>query len=257
MVIVCKLIYKLYDLLEVHMLHYFRATNTIYQFHGCFYHGHTCLKGERDRIIYGRTLNKKFKATTKMSEDIRAAGFTLIEMWECEWRTFSQGLVITNPYEYPTEHLYRMSQNDIIRYILTDQMFCVIECDIHVPDQLKDKFSEMPPIFKNITVNFEDVGGYMQNYLESQGKPFKGRRYLVGSMFATKILLISPLVKWYLAKGLIIDKIYQVIEFKGAKCFESFVESVSNDRRAGDTDPAFQANADNSKTIGRAQFYKC
>ena len=207
----------------------------------------------RDEIRHKTTLNKKLKATQKLAMDIANAGFNLVEMWECDWVNFSRGRTIHNRYLYPTEHLYRMNQSEIIEGILNDRLFCAIECKIHVPDNLKQYFEEMPPIFKNTTVRLNDIGDYMKEYLKNQDQlTFKERRYLVGSMYADKILLISALVKWYLSKGLIIDKIYQVIEFKGDNCFKSFVETVSNDRRAGDTDPRLKANADNSKTVGMA-----
>ena len=39
------------------------------------------------------------------------------------------------------------------------------------------------------------------------------RRSLIGSMKGEKILLATPLVKWYLEHGLEVTKLHQVIEF--------------------------------------------
>lgn len=62
------------------------------------------------------------------------------------------------------------------------------------------------------------------------------RRYLIGSYFGKKITLITPLLRWYMEKGLIVDKVYQLIEFQPKRCFQEFADRVSNDRRAGTID---------------------
>lgn len=108
----------------------------------------------------------------------------------------------------------------------------------------------MPPVFKNTTVTVDDIGDYMRGFLQQTEKTFRDTRYLIGSMFAEKILLITPLLQWYLSHGLIVSKIHQVIEFCPKQCFQHFVDGVSNDRRAGDRDPNLKAIADTSKLIG-------
>ena len=90
----------------------------------------------------------------------------------------------------------------------------------------------------------------MQEYLESQDRTFKDTRYLIGSMWGKNILLITPLLKWYLDHGLVVTKIHEVIEFSPKRCFEDFVDQISNDRRLGDQDPAIKVLAETSKLTG-------
>ena len=91
----------------------------------------------------------------------------------------------------------------------------------------------MCPIFKNTTINEADIGEYMQNFLRETGQKFEARRNLIGSMFGIKMLFITPLLKWYLEHGLVITKVYQVIQFNPVKCFAKFADNISDDRRAG------------------------
>ena len=91
----------------------------------------------------------------------------------------------------------------------------------------------MTPIFKNTVVTRKDIGEHMDSYLTETKQNFPDTRYLVGSMFATKILLITPLLKWYLEHGLKVTKVYQFIQFNPVNCFKKFADTVSNDRRAG------------------------
>jgi hypothetical protein len=66
--------------------------------------------------------------------------------------------------------------------------------------------------------------------------------HLLGSMFGEKIMIITPLLKWYLLKGLVVTRIYQVVEYSPATCFQKFGEAVSDARRAGDADPLSTSN---------------
>ena len=154
-------------------------------------------------------------------------------MWECEWREYKKLHSTNNKYIYPTEHKFRMSETEILKHIQNGEIFGAIEVDIHVPDHLKTYFEEMPPIFKNTTVTHNDIGEYMQTFLQEKGEKFPDRRYLIGSMFGRKILLTTPLLKWYLSHGLVVTKVYQVIEFNPKKCFSKFADNISDDRRAG------------------------
>lgn len=63
------------------------TTNTCYQFHGCFWHGHSC------RLTEGRDFNsirqlpmaKLFEDTQENKKYILSLGYNYKEMWECEW----------------------------------------------------------------------------------------------------------------------------------------------------------------------------
>ena len=61
-------------------------TNTVLQFHGCYWHGcPKCYKSDdinNDRKCTMGELNNK---TIEISNKIKNAGYNLIEMYECEW----------------------------------------------------------------------------------------------------------------------------------------------------------------------------
>lgn len=196
-------------------------------------------------------MDEKLEHTANIAAYIQDCGYRLVEMWECDWKQFKANKVVTNTYVYPTENLYRMSEKEILSAIIKDQLFGVAEVDIHVPDNLKAHFQEMTPVFKNTVVKEADIGEFMQQYLKETGQKFNDRRYLIGSMFGLKILLITPLIKWYIAHGLVVTKIHQVIEFCPKRCFRKFADQVSDDRRGGDTDSSFKARAETSKLIGK------
>ncbi|CAH3132563.1 unnamed protein product [Porites lobata] len=125
-----------------------------------------------------------------------------------------------------------------------------------LPDHLKPKFSEMCPIFKNTQISREDIGEYMQTFAEEQRIMPQPRRSLIGSYFGEKILLATPLIKWYLEHGLEVTRIYQVVEYTPVPCFQPFGEAVSDARRAGDVDPNKAIIADTMKLVGNSSYGK-
>jgi hypothetical protein len=68
------------------------------------------------------------------------------------------------------------------------------------------------------------------------------------------MLITTPLLKWYIQHGLIIGKIYQILEFEPLKCFADFVEKISEARRLGDVDPSQAVVGDTMKLIGNSAY---
>lgn len=160
-------------------------------------------------------------------------GYDVIEQWECDWKSKRQALKVDNKYKYPTEHRFRLTEKEILDAVISDQLFGALEVDVYVPDSLKAYFADLPPIFKNCIVQHKDIGEHMQSYLQENNATFPDTKYLIASMFGEKILLITPMIKWLLEKGVKISKVHQVIEFQPKPCFKEFADNVSDDRRTG------------------------
>jgi hypothetical protein len=110
---------------------------------------------------------------------------------------------------------------------MAEKLFGALEVDLHVPDTMKSKFTEMPPIFKNVEVSRNDIGDHMRQYAVDHDIMSQPRKGLVGNMFGEKIMVISPLLKWYVEHGLKVTQIHQVVEYTPATCFQKFGEKVS------------------------------
>ena len=96
----------------------------------------------------------------------------------------------------------------------------------------------------------------MRQYAEEHDILSKPRVMLVGSFRGVKILLATPLLRWYLAHGLVVDRVYQIIEYEPNPCFRRYGESVSTARRAGDEDPDKAIIADTMKLLGNSGYGK-
>ena len=149
-----------------------------------------------------------------------------------------------------------MTEDQIPTAVLNDQLFGALEVDIKVPDQLRPTFAEMSPIFENVEVSRNDIGDHMRQYTVDYDIMSQPRKSLIGSMFGSKIMIITPLLKWYLTKGLVVTRIYQVVEYSPAKCFQTFAKAVSDARRAGDADPNNKIIAETNKLDGNSSYGK-
>ena len=95
-------------------------------------------------------------------------------MWECEWedtvnanppiktflRAFSQNL-------YPPSHERDLEL--VVASIRDGKFFGFVECDVSVPDELRDKFSEMSPMLKNCELDRSHLSEHMREYAEERG----------------------------------------------------------------------------------------
>ncbi|XP_072400380.1 uncharacterized protein [Diabrotica undecimpunctata] len=63
-----------------------KESHTVYQFHGCFWHGHPdCFKNDTINHVNNETMGDLYEKTMRRSNQLRDAGYNLVEMWECEW----------------------------------------------------------------------------------------------------------------------------------------------------------------------------
>ena len=109
-------------------------------------------------------------------------------------------------------------------------MFGYVQCDIEVPEELKKKFANFPPIFKNTNVGRHDIGSLMQDSAEKQELLCQLRKLLISSYFFENETLITPLLLFYLELGLVCKKIYRFVEYTPVKCFNNFVQSAVDAR---------------------------
>lgn len=244
-------------------------TNTVFQFHGCFYHQHDCwmTRNVKDEQ-WLKEYPKKFDQTRRISNYIRSAGYRLVEMWECEFRQQTRRdpklktFVDQQKSRIPQRSL---REAEILRNVRSGKLFGMVEVDIRVPEQWpshfrhdtlspREYFSEMSPLFCTTEVPMDIMGSHMQEHVRQFGLSEKPRKLLVGGMRARQMLIATPLLKWYLDHGLEVTQIYQVVEYTPKACFKDFVQEVSDARRDGDRDPDKAIIADTKKLEGNSAF---
>ena len=63
-------------------------SQTVFQFHGCWWHGHNCYltKGKEMNEKRMKPMAELREETTANSKYIRDQGYNLVDMWGCQWR---------------------------------------------------------------------------------------------------------------------------------------------------------------------------
>ena len=148
-------------------------------------------------------------------------------------------------------------EKKLIQNVLSNKLFGFFEVDIEVPEQLRDKFSEFSPLFVISEVPEDQIPQHMKDYQINTGrKKIKNNKKLLGVMKAEKILLYSPLLKWYLNHGLKVTKIHRYISYTSSRPFAWFPEEVSSARRAADNDKNKRQLGDTAKLKGNSFYGK-
>jgi len=185
-------------------------------------------------------------------------GYSPVIQWGCQWlkekRQNPEVEAYLNQVFPGRQHKGKLkSETQLLDEVRNGTLFGAVEVDIHVPEQLKPKFSEMTPIFKNTNISIDDIGEDMKRFAEEHECMPRPRRSLIGSYRGDKILLATPLLQFYLEQGLVVTKVHQAIEWIAKPCFAPFGEFVSNARREGDQGGSTVV-AETAKTVGNAGY---
>ncbi len=246
---------------------------TCYQFQGCYWHGHLCevTKNVSNKKWFEKR-EQRYRKTLETTEYLRRSGYHVEEMWECEFREYCKQNREIYPFIDSTrpaffqKHRSKITEKRILEGVTNGDLFGAVEVDIEVPERWPtvgfrhpsmtpmQYFEEMCPLFCTSDIPFEAFGDHMQSHVKRHDLSKTPRRLLVGGTKARQILLATPLLKWYMNHGMVVTKIYQLVEFRQQRCFENFVGEVSDARRHGDTDPDTAIIADTMKVIGNSGY---
>ena len=101
----------------------------------------------------------------------------LVAMWECQWSqhkdkdadvmTFMRRTCDKRPacapYSFSGVFGTNSAREDAVVKVITDgSLFGMALVDINIPEGLKEKFHDMPPIDKSATVDHGDIGDFMK-----------------------------------------------------------------------------------------------
>ena len=151
-------------------------------------------------------------------------------------------------------HKRPLREESLLEQIRSGKLFGYVQCDIEVLEELKEKFANFKPIFKNANVGQHDIGSLMKDYAEKEGLLCQPRKMLISSFFLENGTLITPLLLSYLDLGLVCKKIYRFVEYLPIKCFNDFVQSAVIARREGDENPNFSVVAETMKLLANSSY---
>ena len=82
-------------------------TCTVFQFHGCWWHGcPRCFTDRGRKICQGKTRDELYAATIARTRALRKAGYRVIEKWECQYKKTNEPSLTKKTKSYPHAIFY-------------------------------------------------------------------------------------------------------------------------------------------------------
>ena len=226
----------------------------VLEINGCWAHAHDCEARFREGPEQQARLKRHEERMTFLTA-LLTPQYEIQEIWTCS-RSFNRYKYNMSQVGSPCSANWKLGEKHPRKQsVREDRFYGFLEVDISVPDGLKEQFSDFPPLFATVEVPYELVGDYMKATIERLGKSKNNRVQLVSGLAAEKILLGTPATMWYLDHGLVITKLYQAIEFRGAPILNPLVNKLTNTRRQATADGDV-ATANRKKLEGNSMFGK-
>ena len=130
---------------------------------------------------------------------IQEKGFTVIEMWDCEWwRLYKTSTNVKLHIRENFPYRRSLTEKQLLEGIKKRKLFGYIQCAIEVPENLRANFANFPSKFKNTLASKNDIGDFMKTYAEEKEKMSQPRKMLIPSFTLQNGSLITPLLLFYL-----------------------------------------------------------
>ena len=112
----------------------------------------------------------------------------------------------------------------LLQMLLAKKVFGILVCDIIIPEdkdaeRMKKYFEDFAPIIKHASINYEDIGEFMQGVSDRSGIKVKDRRCVIDSYFGKGVGLIDEYVVLLLNKGFMVDKVHTFIPYNKEPLF--------------------------------------
>ena len=230
--------------------------NSVFEAMGCYYH--YCPSQEARPSVTDTNIEKgvKKRQQDEMCRDCRQQnGYQIVEKWECEcWSLYKTDASLISHLRENFPYRRPLSEEQLLQGIIDGRLFGYVQCDIEVPEHLRNYFSNFPSIFNNTVVSRDDIVSLMKQYEEKENIIVQPRRMLIPNFSQTNGTNTTPLILFYLKLGLICKKIHRSVQYAPRKCFNNFVQSAVDARRHGNENPNASVVAENMKLLAYSSY---
>jgi hypothetical protein len=237
---------------------------TVFEVNGCYYHGHehliqetfekwqTLKATETDEEGTHKLLKKlcflfdRNFDTCRKARVLKNAGYYVHTTWECQWREQIKTLnlnSIPDARDFKPYLVRKYNNKDVNAAVIIDELkygkfdektgegfFGFVRCDIKVPDvdMNNKKWDELAPIFVNAEITEKDLTDFQKKRLDPKDwesiKVIK--RTLIDCLDLKGGLFTTPILRWYLQKGLEITHVYEVFETIAGRPFKNYMDEI-------------------------------
>lgn len=110
-----------------------------------------------------------------------------------------------------------------------------MECDIEVPEERLEEWLDLPPLLTRQTVKLTDLKGQQRVIAENrQAIPPHGREVVMSVFRVSQTVVSTDLLQYYLNQKLTVTNVTRVLQFSENKCFQPWLDWITEGRRRGD-----------------------
>ena len=230
--------------------------NTVFEAMGCYFHFSPCQ--EEKPLLFGDIENglKTRERDSDRRENLQRLGYTVVEIWECQWKKWRRENIngvkdfVNKRYPYQQS----LFKDALIEKIKRGDLIGEVDCSLEVPEHSYPYFEDFPANFKNFEVGRDDIGNHMKEFAERHKLLSKPRKLLISSFKLDRGPNITPLLLFYLEKGVILKNVFCFLKYTPRRCFQSFVQNVVDARREGDRNKESTFVAEIMKLIGNSSY---
>ena len=132
---------------------------TMFEAMGCYFHFSACQEARASMSEEETQRGLKKRKYDELSRVyLQNKGYKVVKIWECSWWETLKGdesVKIHVRNNFPSK--LPMTQKLLLAKIREDKLFGYVQCDLEVPDGLKIKFSNFPPILKKTIMLVEQI----------------------------------------------------------------------------------------------------
>ena len=219
-----------------------------FEYYGCHHHPGCCVEDSKIQNAAERRYRDQVK-----QQEMKNQG-TLIIMRECQWH--DEKLII----DYPRTELGRIllqdTEKSLLKAIQDEEVFGFVVADVTTPDSVREGFGSFlfPPIFQRMDLDESHLSEYMAKVCQEEQRATNFST-LLQTYNCTQQLLMTPLVKLYLDRGLQVFNITKFVQYQPGRGLRPFVNKVvqmrTEAKRSGD-----EAKSLTSKLFGNSSYGK-
>ena len=235
---------------------------TIYEYMGCYWHGHSDPLQECSvrRKTKTRWPEEKYIKTLARLDYLRSMGYCVRVMWECSFLKMleenEQLRAKVNMFrpEFYSKHPSEVSESRLLQAIANDELFGLILVNVSVIPEYSHIYDQFPVLFANTEIFMKDLCPNTRKFVEENNLQFKSKKLLMSENNARNLLISSEYARWLLLQRHFKIEILEVVEFCRAKVFNKFVHFVTEQRHAAATNKDLRLFANTYKTLLCASY---
>ena len=121
-----------------------------------------------EEVIQGRTKTREMNEIRK--QYIADEDSSVVKMWESQrWEIYKTDVSVKEHLRESFPYKRLLCEDQSLNKTKSGTLFGYVQCDLKVPEPLREQFAIIPPLFKDTNVSRQNIEPSMQEYADRKG----------------------------------------------------------------------------------------